>query len=244
MSTKINISALKSTTVLASTLSQLAYNNVPPLTVGEFKRVTVLADNFTATTPNNEFSATTYVNVTTGQVVIAYRGSTSFGIATESARIATVGEWSPQLTDATNYAAKAKVAALAMINAERQVNQQPLTQANDVPILVTGHSLGGMLAQVVSKMFGYPAETFDGLGGKKLVYSDTIDPATGKPAFNAGFDARIVRAEPRKRWDVQDGRLLVAQCINLSRPQALQKLRRRHDLRAAKSVHVEQVTVT
>lgn len=161
MTTKINISALKASTVMASTFSQAAYlpatntSFVPP---SGFVKVDPAKVAFTATTPNDQFSATTYVNVTTGQVVIAYRGSTTRGVALQSLNTAESGTWSPQLTDATNYAAKAKVAALELINIEKdRVGQARVTET---PILVTGHSLGGMLAQVVSKMFGYPAETF------------------------------------------------------------------------------------
>ena len=44
------------------------------------------------------------------------------------------------------------------------------------------------LGQVVSKMFGWPAEVFDSLGGGKLVY--TTDPETGKQVFKAEFAAQ------------------------------------------------------
>ena len=41
---------------------------------------------------------------------------------------------------------------------------------------------------MVSKMFGWPAEVFDSLGGGKLVY--TTDPETGKQVFKAEFSAQ------------------------------------------------------
>ncbi|WP_310625403.1 tandem-95 repeat protein [Limnohabitans sp.] len=190
--TNINLTTLTARTVLASTFSQGVYPRTggPAFTPPEgFERVTVPTDKFTATSTG--FAAETYVNKTTGEVVIAYRGSDTVGEAVGvAARSASTGTWDPQFTDATNYAAQAKAAALSQINEYRISKGQLPLDSKDLTPLVTGHSLGGLLGEVVSKMFGWPAEVFDSLGGGKLVgtkeYNDQaralgqVD-ASGKP---------------------------------------------------------------
>lgn len=48
---------------------------------------------------------------------------------------------------------------------------QAYAEANNIPadkITLTGHSLGGSLAQLMSLVFGYKAETFDAVGSEGL----------------------------------------------------------------------------
>jgi hypothetical protein len=187
----INLSTLTANTVTASTLSQVAYMSDEQLKTytlpAGFERVTIPSGNFTATSLG--FAAVTFVNKATGEVVIAYRGSDTVGEAVDIAvKSASTGSWDPQFTDATNYAVQARAAALVEINNFRSENKQEPLTTNDITPLVTGHSLGGLLGQVVSKMFGWPAEVFDSLGGGKLVY--TTDPETGKQVFKAEFAAQ------------------------------------------------------
>jgi hypothetical protein len=54
--------------------------------------------------------------VKTGELVIAYRGSDSTTEAGNAASWASNGIWSPQFTDATNFAAAARAAALVKVN--------------------------------------------------------------------------------------------------------------------------------
>ncbi len=173
--TSINLSELTARVVSAVTFAQGVYPRfgggafTPP---AGFEKVDIPARNFTAT--SSGFAAETYVNKATGEVVIAYRGSDTVGEAVGiAARSASTGEWDPQFTDATNYAKQAQLAALADINTYRKGLDDPLPplKLEDLTPLVTGHSLGGLLGQVVSKMFGWPAEVFDSLGGGKLIGS-------------------------------------------------------------------------
>ncbi len=177
----IQIADITSKTLLGATFAQAAYPNSSGATfdppVG-FKEVKF---DFTPTADSSltGFSAQAYVNVQTGELVIAYRGSDNPWEAVNAASWAANGTWHPQLTDATNYAAAARTAALAKINDYRESQKlTPLTQLPNDNILVTGHSLGGLLSQVVSKMFGWSAQVYDSLGvalkGAKMVVDTAI----------------------------------------------------------------------
>jgi hypothetical protein len=192
----IQIAGITSKTLLGATFAQAVYPNrggaifTPP--VG-FEKVDLQADAFkpTATSTLTSFSAQAYVNVKTGELVIAYRGSDNGAEAIMASGLASNGTWHPQFTDATNYAAAARAAALIKINEFRlkpENGLQPLTQLDDNKILVTGHSLGGLLSQVVSKMFGWSAQVYDSLGGSRVVY--TTDPTTGQKVFTAELIAQ------------------------------------------------------
>ena len=167
----VNINAISASTLTASTLSQVAYMSPAQLAAytppAGFSRLVTLEGKFTATSLG--FSAITFVNKETGQVVIAYRGSDTNGEKLMAAYSASTGTWDPQFTDATNYAKQARAAALDQINDYRADQGKPLLTVKDINPLVTGHSLGGLLGQVVSKMFGWRAEVFDSLGGGRLV---------------------------------------------------------------------------
>lgn len=177
----INIENITSKTLLGATFAQATYPNkggspfTPPVDFVAVKNV-----NFTpsASSSLTGFAAQAYVNVKTGELVIAYRGSDNPLEAANAALWASTGTWHPQFTDATNYAAAARTAALAKVNEYRESNKQsPLTQLDDDKILVTGHSLGGLLSQVVSKMFGWSAQVYDSLGGASLSTAPTRSQA-------------------------------------------------------------------
>jgi hypothetical protein len=106
MSNIINIQAIAPKTVLTSTFAQAVYPNTNGVTfvapIG-FKLVEIDPAKFNKTSP--DFEAATYVNLQTGEVVIAYRGSTNIGVATTAANAASTGTWNPQFTDATNHKA-------------------------------------------------------------------------------------------------------------------------------------------
>ena len=117
-STAINLNTITSNTLTASTLSQAAYKSQTQLATytppAGFSRLVTLEGKFTATSPG--FSAITFVNKETGQVVIAYRGSDNASEVSMAAKAASTGTWDPQFTDATNYAKQAQAAALGQIN--------------------------------------------------------------------------------------------------------------------------------
>jgi hypothetical protein len=188
----INLAGISSKTLLGATFAQAVYPNkggAPFTPPADFKAV-----DFKFTSSQTGFAAQAYVNVKTGELVIAYRGSDSMTEAGNAATWARDGIWDPQFTDATNFAAAARTAALVKVNEYRlrpENGLQPLTQLPDDKILVTGHSLGGLLGQVVSKMFGWSAQVYDSLGGGKLVYG--TDPATGQQVFSAGFTEQATK---------------------------------------------------
>ena len=117
-STAINLNTITSNTLTASTLSQAAYKSQTQLATytppAGFSRLVTLEGKFTATSPG--FSAITFVNKETGQVVIAYRGSDTNAEKLMAGYSASTGTWDPQFTDATNYAKQAQAAALGQIN--------------------------------------------------------------------------------------------------------------------------------
>lgn len=92
-------------------------------------------------------------------IVIAYRGTklTDLGdLAADVAIANPLADWHQQFTDALNFAWKIKDANKDNPN---------------IKIYVTGHSLGGALAQVASQMFGFDGATFDPGGARNLTQS-------------------------------------------------------------------------
>lgn len=108
----------------------------------------------------NGFAATAYRSNATGDIVIAYRGSDDFkdfdprGSA-DLALASPLAAWNSQFTDALEFAKDIK-------------NKYP-----NEAMSVTGHSLGGGLAQVVSKAYGLHGVTFDPAGAANIVKSDS-----------------------------------------------------------------------
>ena len=117
----INLTTLTANTVLASTFSQVSY-----MTSEQLKRYTPPAGFIAIEDRTNTvtgFSAVTFVNNATGEVVIAYRGSDTVGEAVGlAARSASTGTWDPQFTDATHYAAQAQANAAALGESNKYQN--------------------------------------------------------------------------------------------------------------------------
>lgn len=100
------------------------------------------------------FYAAVYQNIATGEIVIAYRGTTVSDSGDLGADIAlTVSGEHPQFEAALQFA--------------NQINSTYGEQPG-VTISVTGHSLGGGLAQLAADVFGFGGTTFDAPGVEQL----------------------------------------------------------------------------
>jgi len=135
----VNLNTITASTLTASTLSQVAY--MSPAQLAAYSPPAGYEAINPVTNSTTGFSAVTFVNKETGQVVIAFRGSDNLSEASMAARAASTGTWDPQFTDATNYAKQARAAALQQINEDRADQGKPLLTINDINPLVTGHSL-------------------------------------------------------------------------------------------------------
>lgn len=121
-------------------------------------RVEIHADN-----PRTGFQATAYQRIDTGEVVIAYRG-TEFGRepvqdGAVDAGMALAGV-NAQAGDADAFTQK----VLDKARADAEKRNQPLN------VTVTGHSLGGTLAQLHAHKFGLKGETINAFGAAGLVH--------------------------------------------------------------------------
>ncbi|MEJ2646738.1 MAG: hypothetical protein P8180_17915, partial [Gammaproteobacteria bacterium] len=113
------------------------------------------------------FYAIAYRNLTTGEVVVAYRGTEFLSDAGDLAASEAILEEAvgvdamhQQFIDALEFA--------------RRVHEQFEAQAPK--ITVTGHSLGGTLAQLAADVFGWSGMTFDAPGAKNLTDNDGFLP--------------------------------------------------------------------
>ncbi|MEJ2685786.1 MAG: calcium-binding protein [Gammaproteobacteria bacterium] len=113
------------------------------------------------------FYAIAYKNLDTGEVVVAYRGSEFLSdsgdlAASEAILEEAVGidAMHQQFIDALEFA--------------RRVHDQFEAQVPE--ITVTGHSLGGTLAQLAADVFGWNGMTFDAPGAKNLTDDDGFQP--------------------------------------------------------------------
>ncbi len=118
------------------------------------------------------FAAISFVNDTTGEVVIAFRGSegqplnfdnNTDWIGPDLAMASASPAWNPQFSEALAYT--------QMILDKYGENHS---------ISVTGHSLGGGLAQVAGQMYGLPGRTYDAPGVDNIVMA----PEFGQWAAN------------------------------------------------------------
>jgi hypothetical protein len=107
------------------------------------------------------FSATVFKNEQTNQIAIAFRGTQPTDPADILADMAIANPspaWHDQFEDAISLA--------------HDISKQNASASTPANILVTGHSLGGSLAQVVSKLYGFSGATFDPAGANNITKSN------------------------------------------------------------------------
>ncbi|WP_434777276.1 lipase family protein [Neisseria sp. Ec49-e6-T10] len=177
----------------------------------------VLAHSSDKTT---DYQGTIYQRVDTGEIIVAHRG--------------TEGNKKDAAVDyemASKFTNPQIPHALELTNLALE-KAQSYAKRNNVPVpevTVTGHSLGGALAQVSAYEYGLKAETFNAYGAAGLKYTDLtghnkIVPlqSNGKvtnhmmagdvvSAANNHFGKNVVYARPKeieslKYWDYGDGK--------------------------------------
>lgn len=102
------------------------------------------------------FAGFAYINKMTNEVVIAFRGSNDRGDWTGANIDILCDKWTEQMSEAVEFAAKVRESA-------------EVASLHGAKIYVTGHSLGGAEAQIVSQMFGFDGMTLDPLAASRLV---------------------------------------------------------------------------
>jgi hypothetical protein len=181
----LNLSSVSGKAVQAATFSRGAYDSktpfVPP---AGFEPLEVKLVN----PQSPDFAASAYVNPKTGELVVAYRGSDSTTDLTTALKGAANGTWNGQFTDAAAYMKQAQGIATKVV--DDYSKQEGIAESPKITTLTTGHSLGGMLAQVVAKMYGVEAQVQDAPGAARLI--DT-------PQFK---QAAIANGQPESGHDI------------------------------------------
>ncbi len=113
------------------------------------------------------FYAIAYRNLTSGEVVIAYRGTEFLSDAGDLAAAEAI------LKEAAGFDAMHQQ-FIDGLEFARRVHDQFEAQAPS--ITVTGHSLGGTLAQLAADVFGWDGVTFDAPGAKNLTDNTGFTP--------------------------------------------------------------------
>ena len=109
--------------------------------------------------PEVGFYAAAYRDAATGKIVVAFRGTEPLDVHDvfgADAALAT-GGWHPQFDEAISFVRKVAISLYG--NADKSSLDR---LKND--LLVTGHSLGGALAQLTARLYGLDGATFDPAG--------------------------------------------------------------------------------
>ncbi|MGJ7491925.1 XVIPCD domain-containing protein [Variovorax sp. ZT4R33] len=107
--------------------------------------------------PKTDYQGTAYQRVDTGEVIIAHRGTESVKDGIADAGLVFNGRNS-QLDDAMKFTEQ----AIAKAKESAEEKHKPFS------VSITGHSLGGTLAEITAAKTGLHAETFNAYGPKDL----------------------------------------------------------------------------
>jgi Cadherin-like domain/Bacterial Ig domain len=187
----LNLSSVSGKAILAATFSRGAYDSktpfVPP---AGFELLEVKLAN----PQSPDFAASAYVNPKTGELVVAYRGSDSTADLSTALKGAASGTWSGQFTDAAAYMKQAQGMAAKVVKDYGDAEDISLSERPSITTLTTGHSLGGMLAQVVAKMYGVEAQVQDAPGAARLIDTSQFKQAAlenGQPESGHDITGKV-----------------------------------------------------
>jgi hypothetical protein len=116
-----------------STFSNLAYSDTSPAKFNGWEKLDVNANTA------NGFFAVAYINPTTNEVVIAYRGTDGLKGYLNADSTFITGSWHPQFSDAAKFTNDVKQAVMTVFKI-----QNPTFK-------ITGHFIGSAIAQVMGK---------------------------------------------------------------------------------------------
>lgn len=131
----------------------------------------------------NGYQGTVYRRIDNGEIVVAHRGTEQIwkdGVVTDGAMV--LSRVNPQVDDAIELTRR----ALAIANEEGRQSGKSTPE-----VTVTGHSLGGTLAQVTAHHFDLRGETFNAYGATSL---DRRIPEGGNRVLNHVMAADTVSA--------------------------------------------------
>lgn len=134
-----------------------------------------------ANNPENGYQGTIYQRVDTREIVVAHRGTEPNNGVGEFIRDVVRTDGGMVINGVNNQAADAialteRARELARVEGERS-GQTP-------PVTVTGHSLGGTLAQITAHRFGLQGETFNAYGAASLTVEGRTIPEGGNSVIN------------------------------------------------------------
>lgn len=115
-----------------------------------------------ASNPRNGYQGMIFQSVDTGEIIVAHRGTEEIikdGALTDGAML--LSRVNPQVQDAIELTER------AIQHAERSARDYG---GHTPEVTVTGHSLGGTLAQITAHHFGLRGETFNAYGAASLGY--------------------------------------------------------------------------
>lgn len=124
------------------------------------------------------YQGTIYQRVDSGEIIVAHRGTEGGKISTDPAE--TLKDIKADVAMVTSRANSQSGDAIELVRSAQRLAE---TYAADskmqvTPVTVTGHSLGGVLAQISAHYFDLKGETFNSFGAASLILRN---PATGEP---------------------------------------------------------------
>lgn len=131
---------------------------------------------YTVSKPENGFYAAAYRDSATGKIVVAFRGTDGATDVFGADVALATGSWHPQFDEAINF--------IKAIADDPRLQYNGNLEALKSDLLVTGHSLGGALAQLTARLYGLDGATFDPAGA----YRQTLLPEFVQAAQRVAID--------------------------------------------------------